>query len=192
MNEKKSYIAERYQPHSRSLIKAIRVEWLDHQFCVPFLVSSHPKTLCLPSLWHVLGSCGIRPSTRIVGGVAAKHGDWPWQAMLRTSSGFPYCGGTLVSPQWVVSAAHCVRGKQPSSVFIRYLLSSFWSISFLKKLCINTDVGASCLAVSYTAVWLTLYRSNSLSSRSWGPYLKSPDNWRAWVKACLLLRWRFQ
>ncbi|CAH3033235.1 unnamed protein product, partial [Porites lobata] len=73
-----------------------------------------PSTPAPPS-----GSCGIRPSTRIVGGVAAKHGGWPWQAMLRTSSNFPYCGGTLVSPQWVVSAAHCVSGKSASSVFIR-------------------------------------------------------------------------
>ncbi|XP_078360420.1 MAM and LDL-receptor class A domain-containing protein 1-like isoform X2 [Oculina patagonica] len=65
------------------------------------------------------GSCGIRPQTRIVGGVAAKHGDWPWQVQLRTTSGFPYCGGSLVYPQWVVTATHCVRGKQPSSIVIR-------------------------------------------------------------------------
>ena len=67
------------------------------------------------------GSCGVRPHSRIVGGTAAKHGDWPWQAMLRTTSGFPYCGGTLVSPQWVVTATHCVTGKSPSSIVIRYL-----------------------------------------------------------------------
>ena len=68
---------------------------------------------------YFVGGCGIRPSTRIVGGVAARHGDWPWQGMLRTSSGFPYCGGTLVAPQWLVSAAHCVKGKSPSTVFVR-------------------------------------------------------------------------
>jgi len=73
-----------------------------------------PNTPAPPS-----GGCGIRPSTRIVGGVAARHGDWPWQGMLRTSSGFPYCGGTLVAPQWLVSAAHCVKGKSPSTVFVR-------------------------------------------------------------------------
>ncbi|XP_078356255.1 transmembrane protease serine 9-like isoform X2 [Oculina patagonica] len=65
------------------------------------------------------GSCGIRPHSRIVGGVNAKHGDWPWQVQLRTTSGFPYCGGSLVSPQWVVTATHCVQNKSPSSIVIR-------------------------------------------------------------------------
>ncbi|KAL9985794.1 hypothetical protein ACROYT_G008239 [Oculina patagonica] len=65
------------------------------------------------------GSCGIRPHTRIVGGVNAKHGDWPWQVQLRTTSGFPYCGGSLVAPQWILTATHCVRGKSPSSIVIR-------------------------------------------------------------------------
>lgn len=65
------------------------------------------------------GDCGTRSSVRIVGGSAAKHGDWPWQAMLRTSFGYPYCGGTLVNPYWIVTATHCVNGKLPSEVFVR-------------------------------------------------------------------------
>ncbi|XP_020612540.1 MAM and LDL-receptor class A domain-containing protein 1-like [Orbicella faveolata] len=64
-------------------------------------------------------SCGIRPHTRIVGGANAKHGDWPWQVQLRTTSGFVYCGGSLIYPQWVLTATHCVKGDPPSSVVIR-------------------------------------------------------------------------
>ncbi|XP_015768782.1 PREDICTED: MAM and LDL-receptor class A domain-containing protein 1-like [Acropora digitifera] len=63
--------------------------------------------------------CGIRPSSRIVGGTDAKPGDWPWQGMLRTSSGFPYCGGTLLAPEWLVTAAHCIETQTASSVFVR-------------------------------------------------------------------------
>ena len=63
--------------------------------------------------------CGIRPSSRIVGGTDAKPGDWPWQGMLRTSSGFPFCGGTLVKPEWLVTAAHCIETQTTSSVFVR-------------------------------------------------------------------------
>ena len=65
------------------------------------------------------GQCGIKPRARIVGGTDAPKGAWPWQAQIRTTSGFPFCGGTLVAPQWVVTAAHCVPGKSPSAIRVR-------------------------------------------------------------------------
>lgn len=62
----------------------------------------------------------MRPSSRIVGGTTANPGDWPWQAQLRTTSGFPYCGASLVDSQWVVTAAHCVEGSTADSIIVRY------------------------------------------------------------------------
>ncbi|KAJ8001646.1 hypothetical protein DPEC_G00171630 [Dallia pectoralis] len=51
--------------------------------------------------------CGLRQFTsRIMGGVNASEGEWPWQVSLQIS-GQHVCGGSLVSSQWVVSAAHC-------------------------------------------------------------------------------------
>ena len=66
-----------------------------------------------------LGQCGMKPRARIVGGTKAPKGAWPWQAQIRTSSGFPFCGGTLVAPQWVVTAAHCVSRKSTSAIRVR-------------------------------------------------------------------------
>ena len=44
---------------------------------------------------------------RIVGGSLVPSGSYPWTAALLSSSGGQFCGGSLISPKWVVTAAHC-------------------------------------------------------------------------------------
>jgi hypothetical protein len=55
------------------------------------------------------------PSSRIVGGKPTTIAEWPWQAALLFDPGIvpgdgfdrQYCGGSLVAPNAVISAAHC-------------------------------------------------------------------------------------
>ena len=56
--------------------------------------------------------CGTsKTGTRIVGGIVAKPGAWPWQAAMLWAKGYDmgkqFCGGSLVDPEWVLTAAHC-------------------------------------------------------------------------------------
>ncbi|KAL1501554.1 hypothetical protein ABEB36_006855 [Hypothenemus hampei] len=47
------------------------------------------------------------PGLRIVGGSVAARGQFPYQAaLIINNSGF--CGGSIISNQWVLTAAHCV------------------------------------------------------------------------------------
>uniref|UniRef100_UPI00358FAA5E coagulation factor X-like n=1 Tax=Myxine glutinosa TaxID=7769 RepID=UPI00358FAA5E len=44
---------------------------------------------------------------RIIGGNICPKGECPWQVMLLNSESKLVCGGTLINPLWVVTAAHC-------------------------------------------------------------------------------------
>ena len=68
---------------------------------------------------HILGQnpCGVplnQKSSHVIGGEDAPRGAWPWQAALEwaitpsASNWNHYCGGSLLSEGWAITAAHCV------------------------------------------------------------------------------------
>ncbi|KAJ7304138.1 hypothetical protein JRQ81_011666 [Phrynocephalus forsythii] len=69
------------------------------------VVCECPTGLFLATLCQ---DCGRRKLSmdRIVGGQDASLGKWPWQVSLRYD-GTHLCGGSIISNEWVITAAHC-------------------------------------------------------------------------------------
>ncbi|XP_073459873.1 chymotrypsin-C-like, partial [Aquarana catesbeiana] len=71
-------------------------------------------------------SCGVPavpPSVaRVVNGVDVRPHSWPWQISLQyqgSSGNWGHtCGGTLISENWVLTAAHCISSSRTYRVYL--------------------------------------------------------------------------
>lgn len=60
--------------------------------------------------------CNYDGTPLIVGGKPASPGEFPFMAAIGYADGAFKCGGTLISENFVVSAAHCARRSKPTKV----------------------------------------------------------------------------
>ncbi|MBV8932061.1 MAG: trypsin-like serine protease, partial [Kutzneria sp.] len=52
----------------------------------------------------------------VVGGTQASTATYPFVVFLTDTTGFQFCGGTLVAPNKVVTAAHCTVGETAAGI----------------------------------------------------------------------------
>jgi len=58
---------------------------------------------------------------RIVGGVVAEDGEFPWQISMQHKGLFGYshmCGGSVHSENYIITAGHCVQGQNAAKILV--------------------------------------------------------------------------
>ncbi|CAM5117600.1 unnamed protein product [Eretmochelys imbricata] len=139
----------------------------------------------------VLRGCGQpRISGRIVGGGDAPRGRWPWQVSIQ-HNGHHFCGGSLISAQWVVSAAHCFQLSDLVSSY-RVNLGEY-QLSYPSQCRISSPVSQIFVHPNYNSTWKSAdiallrlkqpvqYTNEILPVCLPGPSDSFPDNHMCWV-----------
>ncbi|XP_067419766.1 coagulation factor VII [Emydura macquarii macquarii] len=83
-------------------------------FCAEDYVLASDGVSCIPQVDYPCGKIPVLAKQRasqqgrIVGGNICPPGECPWQALIIQNQ-VEKCGGTLLAPSWVVTAAHCLE-----------------------------------------------------------------------------------
>ena len=87
-------------------------------------------------------------SSRIIGGQYSVAHSWPWQTYVVScqSDGCMTCGGTLISPHWILTAGHCVPTGYGAH---GYVLLGAHKISEMKEYRDSIDIREFVLHPSY-------------------------------------------
>lgn len=72
------------------------------------------RLLLAAAVMTVAGS--LTPAHAIIGGTVAPEGAYPFMAAIEDTSGFQYCGGSVIASTWVLTAAHCMVGTAAADV----------------------------------------------------------------------------
>merc|ERR1719369_279277 len=85
--------------------------------------------------------CGVKKTSRIVGGSETEINEYPWMAKF----GSFFCGGTLIASQWILTAAHCITGLAAGDITMvlgeHDLLSQSESLIPRKEVSVTTVIG---------------------------------------------------
>ncbi|XP_039492861.1 chymotrypsin-2 [Drosophila santomea] len=85
---------------------------------------SRNQDLCLSAIIALLTIAGVSHGApqmgRVVNGTDSSVEKYPFVISMRSSSGSHSCGGSIISKQFVMTAAHCTDGRTASSLSVQY------------------------------------------------------------------------
>ncbi|XP_031464690.1 coagulation factor XI-like [Phasianus colchicus] len=87
----------------------------------PGRISGYSLRLCKKKASTVCMQHSSR-NIRIIGGTDSSPGEWPWQVSLhvKLSRRRHLCGGSIISNQWILTAAHCFMSVQNPNIWRVY------------------------------------------------------------------------
>jgi len=81
--------------------------------------NQYKSETCCRKVEYYKGKCGVNlQGGRIVGGTKAQSTTWPWIGLFKI--GRAGCAATLISPEWALTAAHCVQGMSVFRMKLRF------------------------------------------------------------------------
>ncbi|KAL7013625.1 hypothetical protein ACKWTF_015494 [Chironomus riparius] len=117
-----------------------------------------------PAMVSTQANCGRSKigQGQIIGGKSITRGAFPWIAALVDDNNEFFCGGTVVSDQKVVTAAHCIQGKHSSTRLYQADLKVLLGVYNLKG---SFEVGLKTAVVQKIHIF-----------RDWNPKSESYDS----------------
>lgn len=82
-----------------------------------YSVNMNTVNLIILAVCMAIARAEVEP--RIIGGQNAEDGQFPYQVSLRTKlSNKHFCGGSIISSRFILTAAHCSEGITSKPLFV--------------------------------------------------------------------------
>ncbi|KAL2761627.1 serine protease 55 isoform 2 precursor, partial [Daubentonia madagascariensis] len=98
------------QPRERSSVRGLPSQWPER-----LSQTGLGRTTALHACPCPARGCGERPAfegrtrySRIIGGLEAEVGEFPWQVSIQARNEH-FCGGAILDQWWILTAAHCLN-----------------------------------------------------------------------------------